>query len=107
MSEFFVALALPDLDWVKMWEFFIPAALAFVFGAILQWRLMERQEKFLTKLENDRAASDEKAEARRLNAEAVNASRQIEAQKKIAMEGRNLLRQEGSRNRSEQRRNKG
>ena len=79
-----------SFDWVRVWEIFLDAALAFVFGAILQWRLMVRQEKFQEKMEARRDAQEEKAEQRRLDAERRNTAAQVAAQKQIAMDNRNF-----------------
>lgn len=68
---------------------FIPAALAFFFAAILQWRLLGRLEKFLTRLERDRVEGEEKAENRRLTAQNKNALNSVEALKTVAMNNRN------------------
>ena len=88
-----------SFDWVRVWEIFLAAALAFVFGAILQWRLMVRQEKFQEKMEARRDAQEEKAEQRRLDAERRNTAAQVAAQKQIAMDNRNFEARERSRDR--------
>lgn len=100
----FLAFNWSDLDWKQIWEWFIPAALAFIFGAILQWRLMVRQEKFQERMEAKRDEQEAAAEQRRLGAERANVAKAVEAQKKIAMDNRNFEVQERGRDRSEQRR---
>lgn len=87
-------------DWIRVWEIFLGASLAFIFGGVLQWRLMARQEKFQSKMEQDRATHDDKAERRRLDAERKNTTDMIEAKKAIAMNDRNAKNMADMRNRS-------
>lgn len=65
------------MDWSKVFEVLLGAVLAFVFGITLQFWLVRRQErfhkelldrqlKFLEKLEKDRADSEAKAQQRHL-----------------------------------------
>lgn len=64
------------MDWSKVFEVALGAVLAFVFGFVLQLRLLRRQERFQTellerqlsfldKLERDRTASEEAREKNR------------------------------------------
>jgi hypothetical protein len=98
-----IAEVATSFDWIRVWEIFLGASLAFIFGAVLQWRLIARQEKFQLKMEQDRADHDDKTERRRLDAERKNTTALVEAQKTIAMNDRNARTLEESRKRSEPR----
>ena len=93
-----------EFDWIRVWEIFLGASLAFVFGGVLQWRLMARQERFQKHMEDRRDEQEAKSESRRLESERRNTAAQVAAQKQVAMDNRNFEARERSRDRSDKRR---
>jgi hypothetical protein len=88
------------IDWSKVAEWTIPAILAFAFGYILQRLLINRQErfqkemlerqlKFMERLERERAERDDKAEKARIAAEQAIAGRQNAVLQQISLNERN------------------
>ena len=79
---------LSSFDWIRVWEIFLGAALAFIFGGVLQWRLMVRQERFQEKMEARRDEQEDKAEKRRIAEARRNTSDLVETSKLNAMNER-------------------
>jgi hypothetical protein len=98
------------MNWSKVLEFLVPAILAFIFGFVLQFWLVRRQERFqkkllehqlsfMERLERERAAQDEKMNAARLATETAIAESQSETLKKIAQANREHLTFENTKDR--------
>jgi hypothetical protein len=114
MSSFTAWLKLWSVDWSKVSEVALGAILAFLFGFLLQLWLVRRQERFqkkmltnqlefMEKMERDRAANEEKADAARSLALAQVIGRHNETLRKIAMDNRNHESTERARDRSDAR----
>jgi hypothetical protein len=98
--EDMIAEVTTSFDWMRVWEIFLGASLAFIFGGVLQWRLLARQEKFLRDLEDERSETEAQKESRMREAQARIAARQDATSRKIAMDNRNFEARERSRDRS-------
>lgn len=82
-------LAIWTVDWPKVSELAFAAVLALIMGAVLNWLLLRRQERFFEKMERDRAANEEKMEKQRTHALATIFVRHGNALKDISREERN------------------
>ena len=99
-----IAEVTTSFDWMRVWEMSLAASLAFIFGAILQWRLLARQEKFFREMEDERSETEAQRNTRMRAAQDRIAARQNAASQKIAMDNRNHETRERSRDRSDRRR---
>jgi sensor histidine kinase regulating citrate/malate metabolism len=77
------------VDWSKVSELSFAAILSLGVGAALNWLLLQRQERFMKKMEQERAANDAKADQARTAALREIVANVNSTLKKISLDERN------------------